>query len=82
MFVAAYSFYNVANSISLTELMRASLISAGKNNVDVFNCLDIMQNKEFLDTLKFGRGDGKLQYYLYNYACPQMEPEKLGIVLL
>lgn len=49
---------------------------------DVFNCLDIMDNKKFLKDLKFAVGDGALQYYLYNWRCPQMEPEKLGMVLL
>lgn len=35
---------------------------------DVFNCLNIMDNnKEFLKELKFGVGDGILNYYLYNY---------------
>ena len=34
---------------------------------DVFNCLNIMQNREFLQELKFGVGDGVLNYYMYNY---------------
>jgi hypothetical protein len=41
---------------------------------DVFNALDLMENKEFLEKLKFGIGDGNLQYYLYNWKCPTMEP--------
>ena len=36
---------------------------------------------EFLETLKFGIGDGNLQYYLYNWKCPRMEPHKVGLVL-
>lgn len=48
----------------------------------MFNCLDIMDNKKFLKDLKFAVGDGALQYYLYNWRCPQMEPENLGMVLL
>ena len=43
---------------------------------DVFNALDVMQNKSVLESLKFGIGDGNLHYYLYNYKCPEIEPEK------
>lgn len=46
---------------------------------DVFNALDLMENKVFLEKLKFGIGDGNLQYYLYNWKCPPMEPDKVRI---
>jgi hypothetical protein len=36
-----------------------------------------MENKQFLEKLKFGIGDGNLQYYLYNWKCPAIEPEKV-----
>ncbi|NWS78057.1 NMT1 tetradecanoyltransferase, partial [Crotophaga sulcirostris] len=45
---------------------------------DVFNALDLMENKTFLEKLKFGIGDGNLQYYLYNWKCPSMAPEKVS----
>lgn len=44
---------------------------------DVFNALDLMENKQFLEQLKFGVGDGNLQYYLYNWRCPTMTPDKV-----
>lgn len=44
---------------------------------DVFNALDLMDNKEFLEKLKFGVGDGFLQYYLYNWRCPSMDTHKV-----
>lgn len=44
---------------------------------DVFNALDLMQNKTFLEKLKFGIGDGNLQYYLYNWRCSSMEPNQV-----
>ena len=34
---------------------------------DVFNALDAMQNMTFLDELRFEKGDGALNYYLYNW---------------
>lgn len=49
---------------------------------DVFNALDLMENKEFLEKLKFGIGDGNLQYYLYNWKCPFMEPAKVSQIAL
>ncbi|CAD5215118.1 unnamed protein product [Bursaphelenchus okinawaensis] len=79
--VAAYSFYNVATSVPLTELMNDALIWAHKEGFDVYNSLDLMENKTFLSDLKFGIGDGNLQYYLYNWKSPEMTPEEVGLVL-
>ena len=79
---AAYSFYNVATSVPLVELTKDALILAKHHGSDVFNCLNIMDNEQFLDALKFGQGDGNLQYYIYNWACPDMPPGDVGIVLL
>jgi len=79
---AAYSYYNVATSVSFTVLMKDALIFAKKCSFDVFNCLDIMHNESILGDLKFGKGDGNLQYYLYNWKCPAMVQEKVGLVLL
>jgi glycylpeptide N-tetradecanoyltransferase len=79
---AAYSYYNVANKHSLTELMREALVLAKQKGFDVFNALDIMQNEEFLKELKFGIGDGHLHYYLYNWRVPDLEPRDIGIVLV
>lgn len=46
---AAYLFYYVANKIPLVKLSKAALILAKKQNHDVFTCLNIMDNKSFLD---------------------------------
>merc|ERR1719401_3145891 len=79
---AAYAFYNVATSMDLTELMRDALILARNEGMDVFNALDLMDNDEFLEALKFGKGDGNLQYYVYNWSCPALEHGDVGLVLL
>jgi len=78
---AAYSFYNVSTVTSWPDLMGDALILAKKANFDVFNALDLMENSEFLEKLKFGIGDGNLQYYLYNWKCPKMDPKNIGLVL-
>ncbi|CAL4144211.1 unnamed protein product, partial [Meganyctiphanes norvegica] len=78
---AAYSFYNVSTTTPWKQLMKDTLITAKNTEFDVFNALDLMENSEFLEELKFGQGDGNLQYYLYNWRCPKMNPTKVGLVL-
>ncbi|XP_025093636.1 glycylpeptide N-tetradecanoyltransferase 1-like isoform X2 [Pomacea canaliculata] len=78
---AAYSFYNVSGATPWVDLMQDALIVAKNMGFDVFNALDLMDNKEFLEKLKFGVGDGFLQYYLYNWRCPSMDTHKVGLVL-
>ncbi|XP_055541352.1 glycylpeptide N-tetradecanoyltransferase [Wyeomyia smithii] len=79
---AAYSFYNVSTKTPLLDLINDALISARNLNFDVFNALDLMENRDFLVPLKFGIGDGNLQYYLYNWRCPSMHPDDVGLILL
>eukprot|EP00421_Protoceratium_reticulatum_P074737 CAMPEP_0168428958 /NCGR_PEP_ID=MMETSP0228-20121227/37125_1 /TAXON_ID=133427 /ORGANISM="Protoceratium reticulatum, Strain CCCM 535 (=CCMP 1889)" /LENGTH=472 /DNA_ID=CAMNT_0008443033 /DNA_START=122 /DNA_END=1540 /DNA_ORIENTATION=- len=79
---AAYSYWNVATTVSMHELMYDALILAKQQDFDVFNALNVMENEQFLKELKFGIGDGFLQYYLYNWKCPKIEPSGVGLVLL
>jgi glycylpeptide N-tetradecanoyltransferase len=46
---AAYSFYNVATTVTMKELMVDALVLARDEGFDVFNCLNIMDNNQFLD---------------------------------
>ncbi|XP_073310402.1 glycylpeptide N-tetradecanoyltransferase 1-like isoform X1 [Primulina huaijiensis] len=80
---AAYSYYNVSTKTPLLHLMNDALVVAKKKEFDVFNALDVMQNETFLKELKFGPGDGKLHYYLYNYRLKHvLRASELGLVLL
>mmetsp|Transcript_39085 Transcript_39085/g.70546 ORF Transcript_39085/g.70546 Transcript_39085/m.70546 type:complete len:484 (-) Transcript_39085:44-1495(-) len=79
---AAYSYWNVATTVPLNDLMFDALILAKKAEFDVFNALNVMENDTFLKELKFGIGDGSLQYYLYNWKCPKIEAGGIGLVLL
>eukprot|EP01083_Nonionella_stella_P017732 49661_1 len=79
---AAYSYYNVATSVSWSKIMYDSLILANQLKFDVFNSLDVMENQTFLKELKFKIGDGHLQYYLYNWKCKELTPEQVALVLL
>lgn len=76
-----YGMYNVATSMSLSELMRDTLVLAKQLGMDVYNSNDLMENKTFHDELEFGVGDGVLRYYLYNWSCgPEMAPKDVGMI--
>lgn len=63
--------------------MKYALIKAKDLGFDVFNALDIMDNHEFLEELKFGVGDGYLHYYLYNWNLNQrLSPSQIGVILV
>ncbi|KAJ9465044.1 Glycylpeptide N-tetradecanoyltransferase 1 [Diplonema papillatum] len=79
---AAYCYYNVANTVSLKELLDDAMILAKQQDLDVFNALDIMDNKDVFKDLKFGMGDGHLRYYFYNWRFPELKPSNVGMVLL
>mmetsp|Transcript_25131 Transcript_25131/g.24590 ORF Transcript_25131/g.24590 Transcript_25131/m.24590 type:complete len:262 (-) Transcript_25131:41-826(-) len=79
----AYLFYNVVTVNSLEEMMKLALVKAKELDIDVFNALNIMDNTQFLDNLKFGQGDGFLHYYLYNWKLKEgVKPEEIGAILV
>ncbi|KAF9535250.1 N-myristoyl transferase [Crepidotus variabilis] len=51
----------------LTTLIGDALIIANNAKFDVFNALTLMDNAPILQDLKFGPGDGFLNFYLYNW---------------
>lgn len=80
---AAYSFYyGVSDAKNLTPLMNDALILANNMNCDVFNCLEILNNHIFLEELKFGKGDGTLQFYMFNWNTDPIDNHKVGIIML
>jgi len=40
-----------------------------------------MDNEEVFEELRFGGGDGSLNYYLYNWGCPEMKSSEVGLIL-
>lgn len=80
---AVYSYYNIAGTMTNTELMLDALVLAKKGGADVFNALNVMQNEQVFEPLKFGAGDGYLQYYVYNWhTTPVLRSSEVGIVLV
>jgi len=51
----------------LEDIIGDALVVAHATAFDVFNGLTLMDNVQFLNGLKFGLGDGMLNYYLYNW---------------
>lgn len=103
----AYLYYyaseiGLADSVSedslksrLKSLVNDAMIEAKNMDIDVFNALSSQDNNLFLKDLKFGSGDGFLNYYLFNYRANHidggLDPEsqdfsehgsKVGVVLL
>ncbi|XP_068439683.1 glycylpeptide N-tetradecanoyltransferase 2-like [Clinocottus analis] len=76
---AAHLLY-VAGTTDPVDLMEDTLVLAKSKGFDVFSALDVMDNKSFLETLKFSIMDKSLHYYLYNWLCPNMSPDKVGLV--
>ncbi|XP_072523802.1 glycylpeptide N-tetradecanoyltransferase 1b [Salminus brasiliensis] len=78
---AAYALYAVTTATPLQQLMEDILIIAKARGFDVFTALDVLGNKAFLEPLRFTEGDGRINYYLYNWRCPSINPDKVGMVL-
>ncbi|CAF1444955.1 unnamed protein product [Adineta ricciae] len=78
---SCYMYYYAASRTPLIDLVNDCLVQAHNSDFDVLNALDIMDNKEFMEKLKFGSGDGNIQYYLYNWKCPLIPAEKVAVVL-
>lgn len=55
-----------------------SPLSLLQSGADVFNALDVMENASVFEELKFGRGDGNLHYYFYNWKCPELPPHMVS----
>uniref|UniRef100_A0A665WBW5 Glycylpeptide N-tetradecanoyltransferase n=1 Tax=Echeneis naucrates TaxID=173247 RepID=A0A665WBW5_ECHNA len=76
---AAHLLYVASSATDLADLMEDTVILAKSKDVDVFSALDVMDNKNFLEKIKFSVSDRSLHYYLYNWACPKMSPDKVFI---
>ena len=77
----AYLFYYFSTKTPVSNLLYDALILANSSKFDVFNALDIMDNRNALENLKFGMGDGNLQYFFYNWCCEDIGSENVGLVL-
>ena len=49
---------------------------------DIVICLDQYDNREFMEKLKFKQGTLDLNFYLYNWACPNIDKKEMSFVIL
>jgi len=83
---AAYTFYYASDVAfrqnadasgelqkRLTQLLGDMLIIANNAKFDVVNAMTLMDNNYVLQDLKFGPGDGYLNFYLYNWTTKPLE---------
>ncbi|KAI8877033.1 N-myristoyl transferase [Backusella circina FSU 941] len=66
----------------LNDLIADALVLAKKADFDVVNTLDLMDNALYVQQQKFGNGDGYLNFYMYNWRCPDVQQNKVGLVML
>ncbi|XP_044034402.1 glycylpeptide N-tetradecanoyltransferase 1-like isoform X2 [Siniperca chuatsi] len=78
---AAHLLYIASTATDPVNLMEDTLVLAKSKGFDIFSALDVMDNKSFLEKLKFSMNDTSLHYYLYNWMCPNVSPDKVGLVL-
>lgn len=95
----AYLYYYATDSTPnlqqrIQGLINDALILAKKARFDVFNALHLQDNDLFLEKLRFGPGDGRLHYYLFNYQVAptvnkdasdyldSQRPGGMGVVML
>ncbi|XP_039547098.1 glycylpeptide N-tetradecanoyltransferase 1b isoform X2 [Pimephales promelas] len=78
---AACVLYCISKATPLLQLMEDTLIICKARGFDVFSAMDVMDNKAFLEPLKFRMGEVHKQYYLYNWRCPEISSDKVGVVL-
>ncbi|KAJ3565007.1 hypothetical protein NP233_g7915 [Leucocoprinus birnbaumii] len=56
----------------LQSLITDALVVANHAKFDVFNALTLMDNVSILKDLRFGEGDGFLNFYLYNWRTARL----------
>ncbi|XP_038590952.1 glycylpeptide N-tetradecanoyltransferase 1-like isoform X2 [Micropterus salmoides] len=78
---AAHLLYIASTATDPVNLMEDMLVLAKSKGFDIFSALDVMDNKSFLEKLKFSISDTSLHYYLYNWMCPDVSPDKVGLVI-
>ena len=78
----AYVYYYFNTITPLEILMENGLYFMKKNNMDIVNCMNQYNNMNFINKLNFIEGNGKLNFYLYNYECQALNNNDIGIIMI
>lgn len=74
------SFLMMERDVSF-KMESLSLLPCQQKGCDIFSAHDVMDNSSFLKQLKFNADDVSLHYYLYNWMCPKISPDKVTLYL-
>lgn len=75
----AYMFHYFNESTKLEDLVNSCLFEAKKENVDMFNLLNMFDLDKIIKPCKFTEGTGILNYYLYNYKCGKLTSNEIAL---
>lgn len=81
--VAYLNYYSIKDELLKLPLIKFALRKAQALGYHVFNALDVMgTGEEMLKALRFGRGDGQLRYYLYNWRTAPISSSQVAYIML
>src|SRR6185312_6105974 len=73
----------VASQTGQHRLLLARALSAAlEQGATVFNALDVERRSSALHELGFLAGTGRLGYHLYNWSCPEMSSDDVGLSIM
>lgn len=84
----SYLYFNIATSLSPTELLENTLILAKQYGMNALITNSIMDYEKASKNLKFNsdidnkNGYGSLKYYFNNFICPETNAKDMSIILI
>jgi glycylpeptide N-tetradecanoyltransferase len=72
------AYYYSSNDETIYTIMGYIISLSKELGCDVVDIIDIHENGDIVDSLKFDKGTGELYYYFYNWKTPYMEPFRMG----
>jgi glycylpeptide N-tetradecanoyltransferase len=82
MIKLGFFYYYFNEKTPLIDLVNETLNEMKKIDIDVGNCLDIMDYKNVFEQLNFSIGTGYIYYYMYNWLTNSIEPNELAYFMV
>lgn len=71
------AYLGLVGGDKINKMIEDLIFYSNKEKCDVFNCIDIGNNFEFIEKLNFLEGTGDLKYYLYNWKTRPLKNEEI-----
>jgi len=79
----AFGHYHATSTVTLKDLTIDAMVLAREAGADVYTLLDVMgMDADFMQAVGAEEGDCPLNYHLYNWLCPSIDSEQVGVVLI